>query len=86
MNLLASEINKNKYLINNYYVVNVVNFECRNCNRHGLGSKFTFAILLRLWKRHFTTLSLNWWCWEAVLNFSHTSISIKLKNQNKSFN
>ena len=84
MNLLASEINKNKYLINNYYVVNVVNFECRNCDRHGLGSKSTLAILLRPLKRHFTTLSLGWWWWEEVLNFSH--ISIKLKNQNKSFN
>ena len=29
----------------------------RDCDRHGLGSKPTHAILLCLWKRHFTALS-----------------------------
>ena len=35
--------------------------ERRNCDRHGLGSKPTRAILLCPWKRHFTALSPAWW-------------------------
>ena len=55
----------------------------RACDQHGLGLKPTRAILLCPWKRHFTALFPAWWSWQAVLNFSHTSI--KLKNQNKKF-
>ena len=40
----------------------------RHCDRHGLGSKPTRAILLCCWERHFTALSPAWWSWKAVLN------------------
>ena len=46
-------------------------------NQHGLGSKPTHAILLCPWERHFTALSLAWWSWKAVLNFSHISIKLQ---------
>ena len=52
--------------------------ERRDCDRHGLGSKPTRAILLCPWERHFTAISPAWRSWQAVLNFSR--ISIKLKN------
>ena len=52
------------------------------CNQHGLGSKPTRAILLCLQEKRFTALSP---AWQAVLNFSHTSLKI-LKNQNKNLN
>ena len=55
--------------------------KCCDCNRHGLGSKPTCAILFCPWERHFAALSPAWRSWQAVLNFSH--ISIKLKIQNK---
>ena len=42
--------------------------KCWDCDQHSLGSKPTCAILLCLWERHFTTLSLAWWSWKAVLN------------------
>ena len=42
--------------------------ECRDCDRHGLGSKPTRAILLCPWERHLTALSPAWWSWQAVLN------------------
>ena len=42
--------------------------ECRDCDRHGLGSKPTRAILLCTWERHLTALSPAWWSWQAVLN------------------
>ena len=51
--------------------------EHRDCDRHGLGSKPTRAILLCIWERHLTTLSPVCWSWQAVLNFSHTSIKLK---------
>ena len=55
--------------------------ERHDCDRHGLGSKPTLAILLRPLRRHFTALSPDWWSWQAVLKFIH--ISIKPKNQKK---
>ena len=57
--------------------------ERRDCDRHGLGSKSTRAILLCPWERHFTALFPAWRSRREVLNFSH--ISIKLKSQNKKF-
>ena len=51
-------------------------YERRDCDRNGLGSKRTRAILLYPWERHFTALSPAWWSWQAVLNFSHVSIKI----------
>ena len=44
------------------------------CN---LGSKPTCAILLCPWERHFTAVSPAWWSWQAVLNYSHTSIKLQ---------
>ena len=46
-------------------------------DQHGLDSKPTRAILLCPWERHFTTLSLAWWSWKAVLNYSHISIKLQ---------
>ena len=43
--------------------------------QHGLGSKPTRAILLCPWERQFTTHSPAWWSWQAVLNYSHISIT-----------
>ena len=43
----------------------------------GLGSKPTRAILLCPWKRHFTALFPAWWSWQAVLNYSYTSIKLQ---------
>ena len=42
--------------------------ECRDCDRHGTGSKPTRAILLYSWKRHLTTVSPACWSGQAVLN------------------
>ena len=39
-----------------------------------LSSKPTCTILLCVWERHFMALSLAWWSWQTVLNFSHISI------------
>ena len=44
---------------------------------HGIGSKPTRAFLLCPWKRHFTAHSPAWWCWQAVLNYSHISIKLQ---------
>ena len=49
----------------------------RTRDQHGLGSKPTRAILLRLWERHFTAYSPAWWSWQAVLNCSHISIKLQ---------
>ena len=57
--------------------------ESSDCDRHGLGSKPTRAILLCPWERHFTILTPAWWSGQAVPNFRH--IFPKLKNQNKKF-
>ena len=54
---------------------------CRGRNQHGLGLKPARAILFGSWD---TTHSHAWWSWQAVLNFSH--IYIKLKIKLKSFN
>ena len=35
--------------------------KCRTDDRHGLGTKPTWAILLCPWERHFTTPSPAWW-------------------------
>ena len=51
--------------------------EHRAYNQHGLDSKPTHAILLCLWIRHFTALSLVWWSWQAVLNFIHILLNYK---------
>ena len=51
--------------------------ERRDCDRRGLGSKPTRAILLCPWKRHFMALSPAWWSWQAVLNYSHISIKLQ---------
>ena len=39
----------------------------RYCDRHGLGSKPTRAILFCPWERHFTALSPAWWYWHISL-------------------
>ena len=52
----------------------VVWLERRDCDRHGVGSKPTRAILLCPWERRFTAHSPAWQSWQAVLNFSHISI------------
>ena len=68
----------------NIFVGSVVEWlKRRDCDRHGLNSKPTCAILLCLRKNYFTVLSSAWRCWQAVLIFSH--ISRKLKKQNKKF-
>ena len=46
-------------------------------DQHGLGSKPTRAILLCPWERHFTAHSPVWWSWQAVLNYSHTSMKLQ---------
>ena len=51
--------------------------ERRDCDRRGLGSKPTRAILLCPWKRHFMAFSPAWWSWQAVLNYSHISIKLQ---------
>ena len=67
------------YKPNIYFVGSFVEWlKRRACDQHGLGSKSTSAIPSCPWERHFTALSLAWWSWQAVLNYSH--ISIKLKN------
>ena len=48
-----------------------------DCDRYGLSSKPTGAILLFPWKRHFTAHFSAWWSWQAVLNFSHISIKLQ---------
>ena len=40
--------------------------EHRDCDRHGLCSKLTCAILLCPWKRHFTAFAPAWRLWQAV--------------------
>ena len=47
-------------------------------DQHGLGSKPTSTILLCTWERHFTALSLAWWSWQAVLNYSNISIKLQV--------
>ena len=49
----------------------------RNCDRHGLGSKPTRAILLCPWEKHFSALSTAWWCWQAVLNYKYILIKFQ---------
>ena len=51
--------------------------ERRDCDRHGLGSKSTRAILLCPWKRYFMALFPAWWSWQAVLNLSHIFIKFQ---------
>ena len=60
----------------------------RDCDRYGLGSKPTRAILLCPWERHFTALSPAWWSWQAALiyiyisiNFQRIAISLHLRKQ-----
>ena len=50
----------------------------RTDDQHGLGSKPTRAILLCTWERHFTALSPAWWSWQAVLNYSSSSLLLLL--------
>ena len=45
-------------------------------DQHGLGSKFTLAILLCPWERHLAFYPA-WWSWQAVLNYSHISIKLQ---------
>ena len=52
--------------------------EHQACDQHSLGSKPTCAILICPWERHFMTLSLAWWSWQAVLNYSHISIKLQV--------
>ena len=56
--------------------------KCRDYDRLSLGSKPTRAILLCPGQRHFMPLSPAWWSWQAVLNFSHISIKLKIKIKN----
>ena len=46
-------------------------------DQHGLGSKFTRAILLCPWEIHFMAHSPAWWSWQAFLNYSHISIKLQ---------
>ena len=62
--------------------------ERRACDRYGLGSKPTRAVLLYPWERHSTALSPAWWSWQAVtisviflLNFKRTAMSWHLRKQ-----
>ena len=52
----------------------------RDRDQHSLGSKPTRAILLCPWERCFTALSLAWWSWQAVLNYSHISIKLQAES------
>ena len=56
--------------------------ECRDCDRHGLSSKPTRAILLRSWKRHLTALYPALRSSQAVRNFSHILSKQKTKIKN----
>ena len=47
--------------------------ERRDCDRHGLGSKPTRAILLCPSERYFTAPSPAWWSWQAVAKFQSSS-------------
>ena len=58
--------------------------ERRDCDRPGLGSKPTRAILLCPLERHLWALSPAWWPLQAVINFSHISLKLK-KNKIKNF-
>ena len=72
-----------KFFINKaFFVGSVIEWLKRcACDRHGLGSKSTRAILLCPREKHFTPLFFACWSWQRVLNFSH--IFIKLKNKKK---
>ena len=48
----------------------------RAYDQRGLGSKPTPPMLLCPWERHFTALFPAWWSWQAVLNYSNTSIKL----------
>ena len=53
---------------------------CRNCDRHGLDSKLTRAMLCS-WERHLSALSTTCRSYvQSILNFSCTSIKLKKKN------
>ena len=52
--------------------------ECRAYDQHALGLKPTCTILLCPWVRHFMALSPAWWCRQAVLNYSHTSVKLQV--------
>ena len=51
--------------------------KCRDCDRHGLGSKPTREILLCPWDKHFMILPPTLRSWQVVLNFNHISIKPK---------
>ena len=51
--------------------------KCRDHHRHNLGSKSTRTILWCPWERQFAALSLAWWYWQAVLNYSYISIYLQ---------
>ena len=53
--------------------------KCQAHDQHGLSSKPTCSILLCPWERHFMVYSSACWSWQAVLNYSHISIKIKLQ-------
>ena len=57
--------------------------KCRNCDRHGLGSKPTRKILLCSWDKHFMTLPPSLRSWQVVLNFNHISIKPKYTKKNE---
>ena len=49
----------------------------QDCNRHGLDSKPTRAVLLCPWEKHFTALFYAWCFGQALLNQSHVSIKFQ---------
>ena len=55
--------------------------EHRDCHRHGFDLKPTRAILLCPWERHLKAVSRAWWSWQAILNFSHISITLLKPNK-----
>ena len=52
--------------------------KCCAYDQHGLGLKPICVILLCPWERHFMALSPTWWSWQAVLNYSHICIKLKV--------
>ena len=63
------------YTLTLFFVGSVIEWlERRDCDRHGLDSKPTSAILLCPLERQFIALSPAWWSWQEVLNYSDISI------------
>ena len=74
----ASDLNESCILTDEQHLDNVVEWlERHSCDRHGVGSKPTGVILLFPWKRHLIVLSPA--LLQAVPNFSHIFIKLKLK-------